>query len=130
LVGARGMADTAKSMAAQAKVENPQSLFKNLPASVRTLANLPLVGVIPRAIYGAYFAAVRNFMSKPGVIRWLAKGLENHDPEAAKAARIVLRGEIRKATQYGGAGGAGLFEGQYQAGTDHSEIQAEPAMTQ
>lgn len=119
LMGTRGLQETAKSMAAQSKVENPK-----LPFIGRTLTQIPGIGFIPRGILSAYFTMVRRYATHPVVLDYLEKNLVSKDPAVRKEATDALKSEIAKASRVGGAVGTAWSESQYQMGTDHSVIQA------
>lgn len=107
LMSSRGARDTAKSMAAVAKVEHP---FGSVPGG-RLLGKLvPGSEPIARATLAAFYKFVRNLSNNPAFMRWIEKGLKGDEK-----AREMVRETLRKRMAIGGALGAGLTESQYAA---------------
>ena len=110
LMSGKGMdAGAGLSMSATAKVEHPPI------GSLRGLAaRVPVLGPavtepIARAALGGYYGMIRKLTTQPGFLRWVQKGLKGDD-----AAREVVRAQVQKAMQRGGAVGAGAGEATMQ----------------
>jgi hypothetical protein len=107
LMSSRGAKDTAKSMAAVAKVEHP---FGSVPGG-RLLGKLvPGSEPIARSTLAAFYKMVRNVMNNPAFLRWIEKGLKGNEQ-----ARQMVKETVARQTNIGGALGAGLAESQYAA---------------
>jgi hypothetical protein len=99
------------SMAATAKVEHP---FGALPGG-RTLGkalNIVTLGLgdpVARTILGSYYKMIRNVVNNPAFLRWMEKGLKGDE-----RARQMVKEEMQKRMQRGGAVGAGMAQSQFQ----------------
>jgi hypothetical protein len=115
LMSSRGVQDTAKSMAAVSKVEHPWAsilgrggaLAQVLTAPTKVIPGADFVG---RSLLGGYYGLVRKLTTSPAFLRWIEKGLKGN-----QTARNVVREQVQRAMQVGGAVGAGAAEGTFQA---------------
>lgn len=127
LMSTRGVKETAKSMAAQAKVEHPwSSMIIKGPIGV----GLPGVDAVGRAMLSKYYKTVTNFISHPAVLKWIMKGLDG-DPSARKQALEALRQAFtaksaKRATEMGSAVGAAVGESQLQTSEPESRQEGGP----
>lgn len=120
LMATRGVQETAKSMAAQAKVEHP---WGSIPLGKAIGKIVPGADAAGRKMLGDYYKLVTTVFSSPAFLRWVQKGLRG-DP----AAREMTRQQVQRAMQRGGAIGAGVGESQYQApGSEYRGSTPEPA---
>lgn len=109
LMGSRGAQEgTGKSIAATARVEHP---WGSIPLGKGIGKILPGADYAGRQMLSSYYAAVTNLLSKPGLLRYVERGLKG-DPVARERAKAATQKAMRK----GGALGAGLSQSQYQAG--------------
>lgn len=107
LMASKAVRDTAKSMAAVAKVEHP---FGSVPGG-RLLGKLiPGSEPLARATLAAFYKFVRNAVNNPAFMRWIQKGLQGDEK-----AREMVREVVQRRMQVGGAFGAALSESQYAA---------------
>ena len=100
------------SMAATAKVEHPFGFLPGGKAAGKAL-NIVTLGFgepVARGLIGGYFKMIRNFVNKPGFLRWMEKGLQGDE-----RAREMVKAEIQRIMQKGGAVGAGAAQGLAQA---------------
>jgi hypothetical protein len=100
------------SMAATAKVEHP---FGALPGgkTVGKVLNIMTLGLgepAARTALGGYYKLIRNVINNPAFLRWMEKGLQGDE-----RAREMVKAEIQRRMQRGGAVGAGAAQGLVQA---------------
>lgn len=110
------------SMAATAKVEHP---FGAIPggAAFGKVLNVGTFGLgepVARFMLGAYFKFMRNAVNNPAFLRWMEKGLRGDE-----RAREMVKAEIQRRMQQGGAAGAGAGEGLFQ--TPNQNLPFDPA---
>lgn len=96
--------DTAKSMAATAKVTNPPL------GSIRgALKRVPIVGhgtdAVARSILTKYYATVTSLANNLTFMRMLERGMKGDD-----AAKAAVREQLQRVMQFGGMVGAGAGE--------------------
>jgi len=107
LMSSKSAQDTGKSMAATAHVEHP--LGGGFPmrtaATALNVASLGAFEPVARAIRGGYYKMVRNLVNSPAFLRWMEKGLKGDE-----RARQMVKAEIQRRMQKGGAAGAGAAE--------------------
>ncbi len=104
LGGKAATGGTGQSMMAQSRIEHP-------PVSLGHHRLTGFIGgnVIGRAALGKYYKLVTETMNRPGLLRWIQKGVKGDE-----AAREMTRQQVQRLMQKGGAIGAGAAEGQYQ----------------
>jgi len=116
LMSGKGMdAGAGLSMSATSKVEHPWASIIGRGGAVAKMLTAPTKAVpgadaAGRAMLGGYYGLVRKLATSPAFLRWVQKGLAG-DP----AAREMVRQQVQKALQRGGAVGAGAGEGLEQA---------------
>jgi acyl-coenzyme A thioesterase PaaI-like protein len=111
IMGGKSMArgDMAGGMAAMSKVEHPIA-GKTISRAARLL---PGANTAARATLGAYYSLMNKVLESPATARWLEKaytGGEQH--------RAMVREELARILQRGGAIGSGAAQGAYQFGND------------
>jgi hypothetical protein len=103
------------SMSAVAKVEHPWASILGRGGAVAKFLTAP-TKVLPgadfggRYLLGKYYAAWQRLTSSPSFMRWVQKGLKGDE-----AAREVVRAQVQRMMQKGGAVGAGVGEANFQA---------------
>ncbi len=104
LGGKAATGGTGQSMMAQSRIEHP-------PVSIGHHRITGFIGgnVVGRAALGKYYKLVTETMNRPGLLRWIQKGVKGDE-----AAREMTRQQVQRLMQKGGAIGAGAAEGQYQ----------------
>ena len=107
LMSSRGAKDTAKSMAAVAKVEHP---FGSVPGGRLMGKLLPGSEPLARATLASFYKMVRNLMNNPAFLRWIEKGLKGNEQ-----ARQMVKETVARQANIGGAIGSGATESQYAA---------------
>lgn len=100
--------DTAGGMALMSKVEHPVA-GKTMSRAARIV---PGLNSGARAALGAYYKFMSRVLESPATLRWLEKSYT--DP----AKREVIRQELSRIVQRGGAIGSGALQGAYQFGND------------
>ena len=112
LMSSKAMQDTGKSMAATAHVEHP--LGGGFPfRAASTGLNIATLGAfepVARGIRGAYYKMVRHAVNNPAFLRWMQRGLQGDE-----RARQMVKAEIKRRMQGGGAAGAGAAQAAFQA---------------
>lgn len=104
LGGKSATGGTGQSMMAQSRIEHPPVQFGH-----HRITGFIGGNVVGRAALGAYYKLVTETMNRPGLLRWIQKGVKGDD-----AARELTRATVQRLMQKGGAIGAGVAEGQYQ----------------
>lgn len=107
LMASKAVRDTAKSMAAVSKVEHP---FGSVPGGRLLGKLLPGSEPLARATLASFYKFIRNAVNNPAFMRWIEKGLKGDEK-----AREMVKAEVQRRMQIGGALGAGLAESQYAA---------------
>ena len=109
LMSARGGANTATSIAAQARINNPwghivgaKGIIGEAIGSVTGLTKLDPAG---RAILTKYYATVTNIMNSTTFLRFVLKGLKGDEN-----ARAMVKAEVQRRMNIGGTIGAGVGE--------------------
>jgi hypothetical protein len=103
------------SMSATAKVEHPWASILGRGGALSQILTAP-TKVVPgadaagRYLLGSYYGLVRKLTTSPAFLRWVEKGLKGDE-----AAREVVRAQVQRAMQRGGAAGAGGAEATFQA---------------
>lgn len=103
------------SMSATSKVEHPWASILGRGGAMAQILTAP-TKALPgadaggRAILGAYYGMIRKITTSPAFLRWVQKGLKGDD-----TAREVVRAQVQRMMQKGGAAGAGGAEGTFQA---------------
>jgi len=96
-----------KSIMAQAAVEHPWG--RVLGKGGEYLPKLPGGDAIGRATIGKYYDVVLKLSNNLPFMRWVEKGLKGNEQ-----ARAMVKKEVQRAMQKGGALGAGVAESQFQ----------------
>jgi hypothetical protein len=110
LIG-RPMRETGKSIAAQSRVEHP---WGSIPLGKTFGKVVPGADWVGRQMLGGYYKFVTTIMNKPGLMRFVQKGLEGDE-----ASRLRIRELLQKYTQAGGVVGAGVGEAAFQIPRQH-----------
>lgn len=109
LLAGRGTRDTAKSMAAQSRINNPWGHMLAGEGTVAKIVGTPfrLAGGNPlgRFFLGKYYKFVTEIANKPAFLRWLQKGLDGDEQ-----ARAMVKAEVQRRMKIGGAVGAGAAQ--------------------
>ena len=104
LMSARGVEDTAKSMAATTKVEQPWGPLLGAGAKY-----VPLKGFtepVPRTILGKWYKMITNLVNEPMLMRFVLRGLKG-DEAAREISRAALQRAMQRSVAAGAAGAAG-----------------------
>lgn len=107
LLSSKAGKDTAKSMAAVSKVEHP---WGSIPLGGAAGKLIPGFDAAGRAMLGKYYAFVTEMVNKPGLMRFVQRGLKG-DERGRELAKIAVQNSMR----YGGPVGAGVGEAEFQA---------------
>lgn len=106
LTSSKAMATGAgKSIMATERVEHPWS---SIPLGRGVGKIVPGVDAGGRFMLGKYYKFVTDLSNNLTLLRWIEKGLKGNE-----AAREMVRKEVQRAMQVGGAVGAGLGESQF-----------------
>lgn len=108
LMSARGVTDTAKSMAAQSKVEHPWSSF--LGEGAKYIPKFATFDFAARYGLGKYYKMISTLINNQVLMRFVLRGLKGDE-----AARALSRAAVQRAMQRGGAVGAAAGEASYEA---------------
>ena len=102
------------SMAATAKVEHPLGAIPDIlgieTGKVVNVATLGMGDPVLRMMLSSYYKLIRNVINNPAFLRWMEKGLQGDE-----RAREMMKAEIQRRMQRGGAVGAGAAQGLEQA---------------
>ena len=114
------------SMAATAHVEHPLHGIPNIlgieTGKVINVAALGMGDPAARVALGAYYKLVRLLFNHPAFLRWMEKGLKGDE-----RAREMVKAEIQRRMQQGGAAGAGAAQGLTQAPNQNLPLSSPPA---
>ncbi len=120
LMSSKAARDTGKSMAATAHVEHP--VPGGTVGKILNVATLGMGAPVARVIRGGYYKLVRNLVNNPAFLRWMEKGLKGDE-----RAREMVKAEIQRRMQQGGAAGAGATQGLAQAPNQNLPFEAQQA---
>jgi hypothetical protein len=124
LMGTRAGANTAKSIAAVAKVEHPWSSITGKFVGQVAKA-VPGSDVAGRAILGGYYKVITNLQANPAFQRWLITGLNGTGPQR-DAAREAFR---KLMSDVGGVTGAGIGASVGSGGSSQEPHRPRPRQT-
>ncbi len=117
LMSTRGAQDTAKSMAAQAKVEHPWS-----SVAFGLKVKFPLGGdAAGRALLGSYYKMVTTLSNNLTFMKWVMKGLKG-DPAAREMTRQAVERAMAQGGRVGAAAGGALASGNNMLPGEDSEM--------
>lgn len=86
----KGEGDVGGSMAAASRVLHPETGFSG---TAKKIIGTPIIGpTVGRFLLNKYYAAITSFVTKPGFVNWVAKGLRG-DAEQ----RRIVRDEFQRA---------------------------------
>lgn len=110
LAGSKGIRDFGQSLQGATKVASPGS---SVPGGVSLgKATFGASNVMIRPALTAYYKFVTEFWNDIPRMKWILKGLQGDD-----AAREMVRQQVQRSMQVGGAVGAGASEATYQTPT-------------